>query len=416
MVWSEDGLTRLWSSNDCVNASSIDLRTLVPGRPVAFAVTWGERTTTPGCRSPRTLVPAGTYRLMVRLDNLISPPTPFIRAPLDCTLDAVVGEFRMPACTPRSADPACEARNAVLKGCAGACWLLDELWRGAVGLVPDGEPDEGTDRAGQARRTADRGGRGPVRDGGDRAARVGVGRWGKCWPGPRRGVGGAAAAAPRVERRPAQGLDAGPFGVRGAQGRRVRAGGAGPFADDRTRSCCASAPIGCAGTRRTSCRSARASTRRTGPAGGARPAVLLRGARARPVRGLLPGQGRVHRRPDPTVPADRDRSRRARCGTGAAAAAFGASFAGWIAVLATAGTACRRTWRRPATSSSHRVLAHRQELRQIGAAAAVDGIGADELKALAVRAERVISVENQGWMAKLAEDPPAQTAPEPGTP
>jgi hypothetical protein len=81
VVWSEDGSVRLWSSNDCVNASTIDLRTLVPGRPVAFAVTWGERTTTPGCRAPRTLVPAGSYRLMVRLDDLISPPTPFIRTP-----------------------------------------------------------------------------------------------------------------------------------------------------------------------------------------------------------------------------------------------------------------------------------------------------------------------------------------------
>jgi hypothetical protein len=81
VVWSEDGSARLWSSNDCVNASTIDLRTLVPGRPVAFAVTWGERTTTPGCRTPRTVVPAGSYRLMVRLDDLISPPTPFIRTP-----------------------------------------------------------------------------------------------------------------------------------------------------------------------------------------------------------------------------------------------------------------------------------------------------------------------------------------------
>jgi hypothetical protein len=81
VVWSEDGGTRLWSSNDCVNASTIDLRTLVPGRPLAFAVTWGERTTTPGCRTPRTPVPAGSYRLMVRLDDLISPPTPFIRTP-----------------------------------------------------------------------------------------------------------------------------------------------------------------------------------------------------------------------------------------------------------------------------------------------------------------------------------------------
>ncbi len=81
VVWSADGADRLWSSNDCVNASTIDLRTLVPGRPVAFAVTWGERTTAPGCRLPRTAVPAGSYRLMVRVDGLISPPTPFIRTP-----------------------------------------------------------------------------------------------------------------------------------------------------------------------------------------------------------------------------------------------------------------------------------------------------------------------------------------------
>ena len=74
-------LGRLWSSNDCANNPTVDLRTLVPGRPVAFALTWGERTTTPGCAQPRTVVPAGSYRLMVRLDDLISPPTPFLRTP-----------------------------------------------------------------------------------------------------------------------------------------------------------------------------------------------------------------------------------------------------------------------------------------------------------------------------------------------
>jgi len=79
VVWSGDGGTRLWSSNDCINNPTVDLRTLVPGRPVAFALTWGERTTTPGCAQPRTVVPAGSYRLMVRLDDLISPPTPFLR-------------------------------------------------------------------------------------------------------------------------------------------------------------------------------------------------------------------------------------------------------------------------------------------------------------------------------------------------
>ena len=41
VVWSGDGATRLWSSNDCINNPTVDLRTLVPGRPVAFALTWG---------------------------------------------------------------------------------------------------------------------------------------------------------------------------------------------------------------------------------------------------------------------------------------------------------------------------------------------------------------------------------------
>lgn len=33
VVWSADGVDRLWSSNDCTNTPTIDLRTLVPGRP-----------------------------------------------------------------------------------------------------------------------------------------------------------------------------------------------------------------------------------------------------------------------------------------------------------------------------------------------------------------------------------------------
>jgi hypothetical protein len=81
VVWSGDGAVRLWSSNDCLNNPTTDLRTLVPGRPVAFALNWGGRTTTPGCAQARTVVPAGSYRLMVRLDDLISPPTPFLRTP-----------------------------------------------------------------------------------------------------------------------------------------------------------------------------------------------------------------------------------------------------------------------------------------------------------------------------------------------
>jgi hypothetical protein len=77
VVWSGDQQQRLWSSNDCVNPSTDDLRTLVPGQPVAFAVTWSGMTSTPGCEAARTRVPAGDYRLLTRVADRISPPTAF---------------------------------------------------------------------------------------------------------------------------------------------------------------------------------------------------------------------------------------------------------------------------------------------------------------------------------------------------
>jgi hypothetical protein len=77
VVWSGDGKVRLWSSNDCGNSGRPDLRTLVPGQPVVFAVTWAGRTSAPGCALPRTVVPAGNYRLVSRLDGDTSPATLF---------------------------------------------------------------------------------------------------------------------------------------------------------------------------------------------------------------------------------------------------------------------------------------------------------------------------------------------------
>lgn len=81
VVWSGDGRTRLWSSNDCGNPGAPDLRTLVPQQPVVSAVTWAGRTSTPGCAAPRTVVPAGAYRVLSRLDDIISAPTPFLLNP-----------------------------------------------------------------------------------------------------------------------------------------------------------------------------------------------------------------------------------------------------------------------------------------------------------------------------------------------
>jgi hypothetical protein len=81
VVWSGDGGQRLWSSNDCSNASGPDMRTLAPGQPVAFSVEWTGRTSAPGCADPRTVVPHGAYRVMTRVDDVISAPTPFLRNP-----------------------------------------------------------------------------------------------------------------------------------------------------------------------------------------------------------------------------------------------------------------------------------------------------------------------------------------------
>ena len=95
---------------------------------------------------------------------------------------------------------------------------------------------------------------------------------------------------------------------------------------------------------------------------------------------------------------------------GGAAAILGASFASWLAVLATVGTAL----------ATH-VAANRYEfqliefLRTAERLIQLDGAtvsaSSETLSELAVKAEEVISVENQGWMAKLAEDPPPQEAP-----
>ncbi|MGH3614779.1 MAG: hypothetical protein ACRDRK_19745 [Pseudonocardia sp.] len=80
VVWSGDGVTRLWSSNDCVNPSRPEMRTLAPGQPETFPVTWAGRTSTPGCAQQRTVVPAGGYRVLTRVDGVISRPTPFLRS------------------------------------------------------------------------------------------------------------------------------------------------------------------------------------------------------------------------------------------------------------------------------------------------------------------------------------------------
>lgn len=94
----------------------------------------------------------------------------------------------------------------------------------------------------------------------------------------------------------------------------------------------------------------------------------------------------------------------AALGTVAAAAAH-ASLAPWIAVVTTVGTAV--AVHVAATRYEYQLIeflrtaARLAQLKRVADA----GASSDELDALAVSAEEIISVENQGWMAKLAEEP-----------
>ncbi|MBP2365351.1 hypothetical protein [Pseudonocardia parietis] len=77
-VWSGDGAEKLWSSNDCVNPATEDLRTLVPGQPVAFAVTWSGLGSEAGCAAERDRVAPGGYRVLARLGTVVSEPVPLL--------------------------------------------------------------------------------------------------------------------------------------------------------------------------------------------------------------------------------------------------------------------------------------------------------------------------------------------------
>jgi hypothetical protein len=97
---------------------------------------------------------------------------------------------------------------------------------------------------------------------------------------------------------------------------------------------------------------------------------------------------------------------------GGAAVLLATSFAAWIAVVSTVATAVavhvsatRYEFQRIEFARTA------EELRRIKTRAEQLGVAEQELHRLARRAERVISIENQGWMAKLAEDPADQKAP-----
>jgi hypothetical protein len=73
--------TPLWTSSDCYQATTQEVRTLAPGQVVSYGLTWAGRTSAPGCPAARSTVPAGSYGVIGKLGPLASPPTPFTLTP-----------------------------------------------------------------------------------------------------------------------------------------------------------------------------------------------------------------------------------------------------------------------------------------------------------------------------------------------
>jgi hypothetical protein len=73
-----DGITRIWSSNDCYPDGGTDVRTLAPGEVVSATVVWSGLSSQPGCAGARTRVQAGSYRLIASLGTAKSKPATLV--------------------------------------------------------------------------------------------------------------------------------------------------------------------------------------------------------------------------------------------------------------------------------------------------------------------------------------------------
>jgi hypothetical protein len=77
LVYTLDGVQRLWSNSDCFPSSAPDVRTLTPGQQAAFTVKWSGTTSQPECAGERVPVAPGAYTVVAQLGALRSGPEPF---------------------------------------------------------------------------------------------------------------------------------------------------------------------------------------------------------------------------------------------------------------------------------------------------------------------------------------------------
>ncbi len=68
---------RKWSTADCFPGVGKDVRVLDPGEILHYNVRWSGTSSTPGCHSVRTQLPAGNYVLKVSVGTLQATPAKF---------------------------------------------------------------------------------------------------------------------------------------------------------------------------------------------------------------------------------------------------------------------------------------------------------------------------------------------------
>ncbi|MFD0199814.1 MULTISPECIES: hypothetical protein [Saccharothrix] len=76
VVTSADGVTRLWSSNDCFVTEGSEVRVMQPGERFTYGLQWPGTTSEPGCRAQSRLG-AGDYLLTALVAGKASHPVVF---------------------------------------------------------------------------------------------------------------------------------------------------------------------------------------------------------------------------------------------------------------------------------------------------------------------------------------------------
>ena len=77
LVRTLDGTRTLWTARDCSPINTVNNQVLQPQQQVKDDITWSGTTSSAGCKTPRTQVPAGSYQAIAKMGEKESAPVTF---------------------------------------------------------------------------------------------------------------------------------------------------------------------------------------------------------------------------------------------------------------------------------------------------------------------------------------------------